>query len=225
MMRNANVFLLLLLAVPAACSTRTPEYVTATERVAPTSSLPSTEPERWRLAHIDIETTGLVPGYHEAIDVGVVITDLEGDVVDSMFVRVLPEHPERAAPGAVRVNGFSEARWRELGALTRSQAVDSLFAFHARSNRGYHVLMTSFNSQFDTAFLDQLMRSQGRSWRELYHYFVLDIPSMAWSRGYRDLTNGGLARKLGVMDEPRTAEQHTGLTGALLNVRIYRALR
>ncbi|MGQ0560779.1 MAG: hypothetical protein ACT443_02775 [Gemmatimonadota bacterium] len=54
---------------------------------------------------------------------------------------------------------------------------------------------------------------------------MLDIPSLAWSLGYRDLTNAGLARRLGVADEPRVAAEHTGLTGALLNVRIYRALR
>jgi hypothetical protein len=48
---------------------------------------------------------------------------------------------------------------------------------------------------------------------------------MAWALGYRDLTNGDLARRLGVADEPRVAQDHTGITGAMLNVRIYQALR
>jgi hypothetical protein len=69
------------------------------------------------------------------------------------------------------------------------------------------------------------MRGLGHSWRELYHYFVLDIPSMAWARGYRELTNGALAEKLGVADEPRVAQEHTGITGAMLNVRIYQTLQ
>jgi len=87
------------------------------------------------------------------------------------------------------------------------------------------VLPVAFNSWFDAAFLDHLFRSQGASWRTLYHYFVLDVPSMAWAMGYRDLTGGELARRLGVADEPHVAEDHTGITGAMLNVRIYRALR
>lgn len=48
---------------------------------------------------------------------------------------------------------------------------------------------------------------------------------MAWALGYRDLTNGALARRLGVTDEPRVADEHTGIAGAMLNVRIYQALR
>ena len=86
------------------------------------------------------------------------------------------------------------------------------------------VLMVAFNSHFDTAFLDHLFRSQERSWRELYHYFVLDLPSMAWSLGIRGLTGANVSDRLGVEDEPRIAEQHTGITGARLNARIYRAL-
>ena len=29
----------------------------------------------WVLAHIDVETTGLIPGHHEIVDIGVVYTD------------------------------------------------------------------------------------------------------------------------------------------------------
>ena len=31
-------------------------------------------PDQWLLAHIDVETTGLLPGHHEMIDVGIVMT-------------------------------------------------------------------------------------------------------------------------------------------------------
>ena len=35
-------------------------------------SHPSESPKRWLLAHVDVETTGLLPGYHEMIDIGIV---------------------------------------------------------------------------------------------------------------------------------------------------------
>jgi hypothetical protein len=120
---------------------------------------------------------------------------------------------------------FDAARWRELGALAPDTAVDSLRAFHRRVAGDGPVLLVAFNSQFDTTFLDHLFRAEGASWRELYHYFVLHLPSMAWSLGYRDLTGSALARRLGVDDEPHVAAQHTGITGAALNARLYRALR
>jgi DNA polymerase III alpha subunit (gram-positive type) len=202
-----------------------PPYVRAAEEARVPSTAPTASPAEWMLAIVDVETTGLVPGYDEMIDLGLVMTDLDGRVVDSLFLRVMPAHPERISEGARRVNGFDAARWRRLHALAPTAAVDSLVAFHRRVAGKRPVLLVAFNSQFDAAFLDHLFRSRGSSWRTLYHYFVLDIPSMAWALGYRDLANGALARRLGVADEPRVADEHTGITGAMLNVRIYQALR
>jgi hypothetical protein len=159
------------------------------------------------------------------IDLGLVMTDLDGRVVDSLFIHIQPEHPERLSEGARRVNGFDAAKWRQMHALTKTVAVDSIISFHRRVAGNKPVLLVAFNSQFDAAFLDHLFRSRGTTWRTLYHYFVLDIPSMAWALGYRDLTGAALAKRLGVADEPRVADEHTGITGAMLNVRIYQALR
>lgn len=223
-MRLVFVLLVLPLLSLRAAGAQVPDFVRAVEESPVPSGSPAERPDDWLLAFIDVETTGLVPGYHEMIDVGVVMTDLDGRVRDSLFLRVQPMHPERLSVGAQRVNGFDAARWREVAALAPRAAVDSLVRFHRRAAGARHVLMVAFNSQFDAAFLDHLFRESGGSWRALYHYFVLDVPSMAWSLGYRDLRNDALARKLGVADEPRVAVEHTGLTGAMLNVRIYQAL-
>ncbi len=216
--------LLLLLFLLAGCSTREPAVIQTLDTAPRAASTPATAPHEWLLAHIDIETTGLLPGHHEPIDIGMVLTDVDGGVVDSFFVRIMPQHPERLSEGAAAVNGFSVQRWRELNAVTPAQAVQQLSEFVQRVRGNRNVMLVAFNSQFDAAFLDHLFRTQQRSWRELFHYFVLDIPSMAWVRGHRELTNGALAQKLGVEDEPRTADEHTGITGAMLNVRIYQAL-
>ena len=230
-----HLLALALLVALAACRTEevkvgalesaAPAYVTAVDAAVPTTSVPATEPDKWLLAHLDVETTGLVAGYHEMIDAGFVITDLDGNVVDSHYIRIQPEHPARLSPGAARVNGFDAAKWKELGALTTKQAVDTIIAFNRRAGGDRHLLLVAFNSQFDAGFLDALMHREGHSWRELFHYFVLDIPSMAWSLGYRDLTGAALAKQLNLPDEPRVAEDHTGISGAMLNVRIYKVLQ
>lgn len=185
---------------------------------------PHQEPGDWLLAFVDIETTGLVPGYHEMIDIGIVMTDLEGAELGELFIRIQPEHPERTSEGARAVNAFDEQRWRELGALSIDDAIDRIVGFHKGVAGERNVLMVAFNSHFDASFLDHLFRSRGRSWRELYHYFILDLPSMAWSLGMRSLTGSSIAERLGVEDEPHVPHLHTGITGAKLNVRIYRAL-
>ena len=200
-------------------------YVSALDAAPATASAPAADPAPWLLAFIDVETTGLVPGWHEMIDIGVAMTDLEGTVVDTLFVRIQPEHPERLSEGARRVNAFDARKWQALGAVPPRLAVQRLTDFHRRVAADRPTLMVAFNRQFDAAFLDHLFRASGGTWRALYDYFVLDLPSMAWSLGLRDLANGALAQRLDVADEPRVAEDHTGLSGALLNARIYRALR
>jgi len=93
---------------------------------------PATDPDGWLLAFLDVETTGLVPGYHEMIDLGLVMTDLDGGPIDSLFLRIQPEHPERLSEGAREVNAFDAENWRRLGALTPAAAIDSLARFHQR---------------------------------------------------------------------------------------------
>lgn len=193
-------------------------------RSAPPAS-PADAPEAWLLAFVDVETTGLLPGYHEMVDIGIVLTDVDGREVDRLFVRIQPEHPERTSEGARAVNAFDPDRWQELKALSLKDAVDRIVSFHHRAGNGKSVLLVAYNSHFDAAFIDHLFRAQGRTWRELYHYFILDLPSMAWSLGLRQLDGSALTKALAIEDEPHVAAEHTGLTGAEVNVRIYRALR
>ena len=94
---------------------------------------PAEDPDGWILAHVDVETTGLAPGYHEMIDLGVVMTDLQGNELTAcdgsnigpqLFMRIDPAHPDNLDPGAAAVNSFSCERWAGLETVSRAQAVD-----------------------------------------------------------------------------------------------------
>ena len=200
------------------------DYVARMETIEVPLSTPLADPENWLLAHIDVETTGLLPGYHEMIDIGLVMTDLQGNILDSLYLRIQPQHPEHLSLGAYQVNAFDPEKWRSLGALSHLAAVDSIMSFHKRVAGDKAVLMVAYNSQFDAAFLDHLFRSANQTWREMYHYYILDIPSMAWGLGLTDLNSAKLMELYNIKDEPHVAELHTGITGAMVNVRIYRAL-
>ncbi|MBY0423321.1 MAG: 3'-5' exonuclease [Parvularculaceae bacterium] len=180
--------------------------------------------ERMGLAHVDIETTGLDPRFHEMIDIGMIYTDLDGAEIDRLYVRILPPHPERLDPGAKAVNGFDEAYWRKQGAVDEGEAVRRILAFHARASAGRQMIFTAYNVWFDQSFLDALLRRHGAAWRDLFHYHVLDIPSIAWGQGIKALNGTDVAAALGIPDETRVPIEHTGLTGAAFNVSVYRAL-
>jgi DNA polymerase III epsilon subunit-like protein len=185
---------------------------------------PDLAPDRYVLAHVDIETTGLDPAFHEMVSIGMIYTDLEGGEIGRLDLRIMPPHPERIDPGARGVNGFDLALWRREGAIGEAEAVRRIRAFHDRMRGGRTVLFTAYNVWFDQAFLTALLRRQGQEWRDMYHYQVLDIPSMAWALGWRQLNGTALAAALRIPDETRVPTEHTGITGAAFNVSVYRAL-
>ncbi len=107
---------------------------------------PAEDPDGWILAHVDVETTGLAPGYHEMIDLGVVMTDLQGNELTAcdgsnigpqLFMRIDPAHPDNLDPGAAAVNSFSCERWAGLETVSRAQAVDRWVGPTLHSHRAH----------------------------------------------------------------------------------------
>ena len=76
------------------CGIPEPAYLENMESSEPWVN-PQDAPDDWLLAFIDVETTGLLPGYHEIIDIGIAMTDLDGNLLDTLFLRVKPTHPGR----------------------------------------------------------------------------------------------------------------------------------
>lgn len=191
--------------------------------------LPYGERGDWLISFVDLETTGLKPGFHEVVDAGIVISDLEGEELDRFHRRVLPIYPDRTEDSATRCNGFSLARWKQFGALSKEETVRDIEEFYRETTGRKNVIFCAYNESFDLPFLDHLFRSADREVRELHDY-TLDLPSIAWGKGFQHLHSSRIVEELGIMEEPMADDpdsepwEHTGLTGALKNLRIYRAL-
>jgi oligoribonuclease (3'-5' exoribonuclease) len=185
---------------------------------------PNREPEQWALAHIDVETTGLDPSFHEMIDIGVIYTDLKGEELGRLYIRIMPAHPDRIEPGARAVNGFDVHYWEAHGAVSEQEAVARLLDFHKQTAGERTVMLTAYNAWFDHAFLGALLSRHEASWRDIFYYQVLDIPSMAWGRGIRGVNGREVASALGLPPETNVPLEHTGLSGAVFNLAVYRAL-
>ena len=176
------------------------------------------------IALVDVETTGLDPTFHEMVDLGAVYIRPDGEVLGRFFVRILPPHPDRIDAGAAAVNGFSLARWRDGGAVDEVEAVRHWREFHGRVSGASPVTFGAFNAWFDQAFTDALLRRHGSSWRALFHYQILDLPSMAWAQGARDLGNDALAARYGIAAETHDPLRHTGGSGVDFNLALYKAI-
>ena len=178
------------------------------------------------IAIIDVETTGLDPSHHEMVDLGALYVRPDGQELGRFFVRIHPPHPDRLDPGAAAVNGYSPARWRTLGAVDEAEAVRQWRAFHDQMARasGATVTFAALNAWFDQSFTDALLRRHNSSWRELFHYQILDLPSMAWGQGARELGGAALAARYGLEPETRDPLRHTGESGVEFNLALYRAM-
>ena len=178
------------------------------------------------IAIVDVETTGLDPSHHEMVDLGALYVRPDGQELGRFFVRIHPPHPDRLDPGAAAVNGYSPARWRMLGAVDEVEAVRQWREFHDQMARagGATVTFAALNAWFDQSFTDALLRRHNSSWRELFHYQILDLPSMAWGQGARELGGAALAARYGVEPETRDPLRHTGESGVEFNLALYRAM-
>jgi hypothetical protein len=211
----------------------TPSFVQAAE--VPARSGP---PGPTIIAIVDVETTGLDPSHHEMVDLGAIYVRPDGHELGRFFVRIHPPHPDRLDPGAAAVNGYSPDRWRTLGAVDEAEAVRQWRGFHERMIRGAQapasqrepasppvtVTFAALNAWFDQSFTDALLRRHGSSWRALFHHQILDLPSMAWGQGARDLGGAALAARYGIEPETRDPLRHTGQSGVEFNLTLYRAM-
>lgn len=134
------------------------------------------------LAFIDLETTGLLVGEHEIIEVGCIIArqvPREGrgslvEFVEEFSLKVRPEHPETAEPEALLINGYRPENWTD--ALDLSDAM----AIVAEKTKG--AVMVGQNVTFDWNFLEKAFYDTGIPCGMDYHR--LDLMSIAFGRLY-----------------------------------------
>lgn len=181
-------------------------------------------PERWGLAIVDVETTGLDPDHHEMIDLGAIYTDLEGNEIGRFFIRIQPDHPERVSDVAKSINGFSVERWQSLDAVPPETAASRFLAFHKELSSSRQFLFTAYNASFDRRFLNALLLRRETEFLDLYPYYTLDLPSMAFGAGSPSMINAEVAEHFDVSPETRDPLQHTGISGAEWNLALYRAM-
>lgn len=65
-----------------------------------------------KLAYIDTETTGLRAGWHEMIELAIII-EVGGQIIEQYHWRLRPQNMERANETALKINGYSHSKWRD----------------------------------------------------------------------------------------------------------------
>ncbi len=185
------------------------------------------------MAAIDFETTGLEPGYHEIIQIGIV--PLNSDFRPNTELRpfyhnLAPKHPERSQAGAGQVHGLN-LEDLILHSPSAERVADLLVDWWHGLDlpEGKTLVPLGFNWEFESG--------HGRHWlgydlfNQLFHGHARDGMRLAISLNDRAAFAGetipfsrvglkGLCKYFGVINE----NPHDALSDAFAEAAVYRAL-
>lgn len=110
-----------------------------------------------KLVFIDIETTGLISGYHEIIEIAIV--DEQGN---KYHEKIKPKRIQLADMRALNINGYKYKSW--LNAIEPSQAAYEI------CDMLKDCTIVAHNPHFDMQFIDELLHEHGyqSSWKRRY---------------------------------------------------------
>lgn len=183
-------------------------------------------------AAVDIETTGLVCGFHEIIQVCVLPLTCDLDPVPDgspFYLNIRPEYPERATPEAMQINGLSLEELKN--APSQARAADIFFEwFHAlHLPIGKKIIPLTQNAPFDIPRLQLWLGQDGyeycfaRRGRDTMFSALKMNDEAAWKCQPIPFPNAGLkglCAKLGIVLD----NHHDSLADCIATAAVYKEL-
>jgi DNA polymerase III epsilon subunit-like protein len=185
------------------------------------------------MAAMDFETTGLVAGWHEIIQIAVL--PLTADMRPNPDLRpfyhnIAPLCPERQDPGAGNVHGL-DLNWLQLNAPSSEKVADLLVEWFERLDLpvNRNIVPLAHNFPFENGF--------GKAWlghdlfQQMFHSHARDGMSYAGSQNDRASFAGepvlynfvglnSLCKHFGIVNE----NPHDALSDCYAEAEVYRAL-
>lgn len=164
----------------------------------------------------DLETSGDVFGVHEILEVGLVVFDQNSfEILETMNIKVKPEHIENAVPVALLRNGYNEKDWQE--AVTLEEAVQK----YAEKTKG--AIFCAYNATFDWGFMNNAFRRTGI--KDYMDYHRLDLLGIAWTKGMKESNKWNLKTACEMFGIPPEPDPHNALNGAMTAYELFKKFK
>lgn len=186
-----------------------------------------------KFAIVDVETTGLVPGFHEVIEFGCVLAEEDGDgvlgILEEIDIKIKPDNILTADPVALEINGYSESKWAD--ALPRNEALSFISEKmkYMVPNPNYAgqminlITVIGHNVHYDLAMLFSDFSKSGI--KHMVNKFTYDTNYMARiylrNSGLKSYSLRSLAEKFEIINE----NPHSALSDAKTTYLVYKRLK
>lgn len=169
-----------------------------------------------KIAITDLETSGLYSDKHEIVEIGLVVfNDETFEILDTMDIKVKPEHPENFDPIAKQVNGYNDEDWKDAIALSQAMQM------YLQKTEG--CMFCAHNMIFDFSFIDEALKKTG-----LLHKFDkhrIDLFTLAWSKIPHDkMPKWSLKTICEYLEIPPEPSVHRAINGAMAEYEVYKKL-
>ena len=172
-------------------------------------------------ASIDVETTGLISGVHEIVEMSIILHNEKFMPMERFTTAIKPMHPERADMDALLANGLSLVELKT--APTPPQIRNAFFQWHQDVAQGRRIIPLGHNFSFDKSFLKLFF---GDYYDEYFYYKNRDTFTAAQLLKDCGLLDPGQSLSLGKLCEefkiPHVA--HTSHGDAIATLILYRKL-
>ncbi len=129
---------------------------------------------------VDLETTGLKPGYHEITQIGAILLNKKLEEVGEYETLVSIDYPERGIENNFNVFEYTHIKQADLKAAPKvKQALRQLELFIRSRTNGFKLSSISIfgqNPRFDVIFMEKAYESIG--WKFPYDFHPIGLESM-----------------------------------------------
>lgn len=169
-----------------------------------------------KIAITDVETSGMDPVKNEIVEIGLVVFDDQTfEILDTMDVKVKPEHPENFDAIAKQINGYNENDWKD--ALPLSEAIKVF----VQKTEG--CMFCAHNMTFDFGFIEQAFKKNGL--QNKFDKHQIDIFTLAWAKIPHDkMPKWSLKTICQYLEIPPEPAVHRGINGAMTEYEVYKKL-
>ena len=166
----------------------------------------------------DLETTGLDKDRHTILEIAIVKTDMDGNIIDTWETKIKPTAADiaKASPRALEINGYTTEAWRdaptpeEIASVIRDQF------------RGKYILGGHNIASFDVPFLKAWFNKHGQDPNIGYRF--LDTMSTAVEHlfpcGLKSASLVNIRKALAI----ETGVAHTALADTLACAKAYKLM-